>query len=202
MNLLQEFFDRINNLREMNTPRRTVESPRDPLPAVTDPRRVTHIVVHTAAHLLHDGTPGNTSAEDIDRWHRARGWSGIGYHAVVRLDGDVEGGRPAEHVGAHVKGFNRRSLGVCLSGHGDYAPPTEAQFRALVRLVADWIEERRYYGLIDAFFKNPSRVLGHREVWTLRLVPKPIRKTCPGRLVDMTAIRKAVLAELRGRGYG
>lgn len=55
-------------------------------------------------------------AKDIDQWHKKRGWSGIGYHLVVLLDGTVEVGRPVEKQGAHVKGHNRNSIGVVYVG--------------------------------------------------------------------------------------
>lgn len=45
------------------------------------------------------------SAIDIDRWHRQRGFFGIGYHYIVRLDGTIENGRPYEAIGAHTTGW-------------------------------------------------------------------------------------------------
>ncbi|MDE6269360.1 MAG: N-acetylmuramoyl-L-alanine amidase, partial [Muribaculaceae bacterium] len=54
--------------------------------------------------------------DDVDRWHRARGWQGIGYHYLVGLDGTVWPGRPESEQGAHCKGHNAASLGVCYVG--------------------------------------------------------------------------------------
>ena len=56
------------------------------------------------------------TAADIDRWHRAQGWSCIGYHFVIRLDGTVEPGRPIDKTGAHCSGHNANSLGICYIG--------------------------------------------------------------------------------------
>lgn len=53
---------------------------------------------------------------EIDRWHKQRGWSGIGYHWVIKRDGTIEDGRPVNKVGAHVKGYNTGSLGLCMVG--------------------------------------------------------------------------------------
>jgi N-acetylmuramoyl-L-alanine amidase len=53
---------------------------------------------------------------EIDRWHKDRGWSGIGYHKVVHLDGSVSEGRPESQVGAHVAGRNTGTLGYCYVG--------------------------------------------------------------------------------------
>lgn len=60
-------------------------------------RTITLIIIHCSAVR-----PSQTSsAQQIDSWHRKRGWSGIGYHYVVRRDGTVERGRPEAKVGAH-----------------------------------------------------------------------------------------------------
>ena len=57
---------------------------------------------------------------DIRRWHvDDRGWSDIGYHGIVQRDGTLEYGRSVRRMGAHVRGHNRDSLGLCLiGGHG------------------------------------------------------------------------------------
>jgi N-acetylmuramoyl-L-alanine amidase len=75
-------------------------------------RPLNEIIIHCSA------TPEGKhfTAADIDRWHRERGWSGIGYHFVVLLDGTVEKGRPIEKVGAHVEGRNVGTVGVCYIG--------------------------------------------------------------------------------------
>lgn len=56
------------------------------------------------------------TADDIDRWHRAQGFNCIGYHFVVYRDGTVVTGRPIESIGAHCKGQNARSIGICYIG--------------------------------------------------------------------------------------
>ena len=80
-------------------------------------RTVTLLIVHCSAVR-----PGQrSSALDIDRWHRARGWKSIGYHFVVRRDGTVEEGRSIEEVGAHCRWHNRHSIGICYEGGLDEA---------------------------------------------------------------------------------
>jgi len=152
-------------------------------------RPITHVVIHTAASAR-DGRPYDASRSDIDAWHKARGWDEIGYHWVVRFSGRTEVGRTEDRIGAGVAGFNAKTIHVCFSGHGDLAAPNHVQWRKGVELVADIL--RRHH-LVDAFKANPHRVLGHREVGVLKLVAKPIAKTCPGRLFDMKAFRNAVL---------
>lgn len=75
-------------------------------------RSVNKIIVHcTATKAGKDYT-----AKDIDAWHKANGWNGIGYHYVVRIDGTVEAGRPEEEPGAHCSGHNKDSIGVVYVG--------------------------------------------------------------------------------------
>jgi hypothetical protein len=62
------------------------------------------------------GKGAQAKRDEIDRWHRERGWKGIGYHFVVDRDGAVAKGRHINTTGAHVKGHNATSIGVCIVG--------------------------------------------------------------------------------------
>jgi N-acetylmuramoyl-L-alanine amidase len=75
-------------------------------------RSINKIILHCTA------TPEgrHTTVNDIRLWHKAQGWSDIGYHYVVYLDGSVHIGRPIEVSGAHVKGLNKNSIGVVYVG--------------------------------------------------------------------------------------
>ena len=75
-------------------------------------RPVTLLIIHCTA------TPAGreVSRAEVDRWHRERGWDGIGYHYLIHLDGSIEQGRPEERVGAHCKGYNKLSIGICYVG--------------------------------------------------------------------------------------
>lgn len=81
------------------------------------------------------------SAKDIDRWHKAQGWSGIGYHYFVKIDGTVEEGRNIDKTGAHCEGKNAGSIGVCYCGglSSDGKKPkdtrTDEQKKSLLLLV-------------------------------------------------------------------
>lgn len=97
-------------------------------------------------------------AQEIDRWHRSRGWLGIGYHFVIRRDGQVEKGRQQDAVGAHAKGHNHDSIGICLVGglDEDNNPAnnfTDAQFAATWDLIVTLEGE---YGTLE--------VIGHSDV--------------------------------------
>jgi N-acetylmuramoyl-L-alanine amidase len=157
-------------------------------------RQITHLVVHTA------GAPFNVdqSARSIDLFHRkpkklgGNGWAGIGYNKVIRKDGRVELGRDENKVPAGVLGFNEHTLHVCCTGNGDIADFTPEQKIALTEVLVQWLHE---YDLVETFKKNPMRILGHRECYKLHGVPNT-GKSCPGKLVDMSAIRKRVLKAL------
>jgi len=82
-------------------------------------RRIKYLVVHCSA----SPNGRDDTAEDIHRWHQERGWSGIGYNAVVTVSGLLEQGRPDYWQGAHVRDFdengegdNSDSLGIVLMG--------------------------------------------------------------------------------------
>ena len=99
-------------------------------------RRIDLIILHCSAVK----PAQHSSAADIDRWHRLRGWRGIGYHYVVRRNGQVEVGRPEQEPGAHCAGYNEHSIGVCYEGgldsHGQPADTrTIRQHQSLQRLL-------------------------------------------------------------------
>lgn len=149
------------------------------LPDVTSRRQILRLYVHTAA-----SSDTSVLPETIERWHRARGFRTIGYHAVITHDLAPLGaalywGRAPGKIGAHVKGDNARTLGVCVTGHGDRFFHTPAQRVLLLQLLAAWCVAYRLL---------PSNVLGHREVVTVDAKLNP-RKTCPGKLIDMDEIR-------------
>lgn len=75
-------------------------------------RAINKIILHCAA------TPEGKdfTVADIDRWHRARKFNGIGYHWVIYRDGSVHAGRAVEQQGAHCTGHNAHSIGVCYIG--------------------------------------------------------------------------------------
>lgn len=134
------------------------------------------LVIHYSA------TPDGAgfTALDIDKWHAGRGFQrayaarlgeeqwgrksyamhqphlrAIGYHYVIRVNGLVECGRRVSETGAHAKGVNQRSIGVCLIGLGRFS---RRQWAALQSLVEGLQRDRTRDGL------PPLRVIGHRDV--------------------------------------
>ena len=128
--------------------------------------------------------------ETVDRWHKEKGWSGIGYHFLitncfpsrkrwetkrpdVSADGVVYEGRPITSAGAHVKGHNWHSIGVALVGKkGAF---TSKQLLSAVQLCKQLKEE----------FPGINKIVGHYELFD--------GKTCPD--IDMDLFRELVLEE-------
>ena len=101
-------------------------------------RTISFIIIHCSAARPWQ----QSSVSDIDRWHRARGWKGCGYHYVIRRDGTVETGRPLEEIGAHCQNRNHHSIGICYEGGLDtdgrpYDTRTEAQKAAMRSLLEE-----------------------------------------------------------------
>ena len=116
-------------------------------------RNIDSIIVHCSATKAGQ----DFTATDIDRWHRERGFNGIGYHYVICLDGKLEKGRDVALVGAHCKGWNERSVGICyIGGLDENGRPadtrTNAQKRVLYQVIMDL---QREYTILQ--------VLGHRD---------------------------------------
>lgn len=100
-------------------------------------RVINEIIVHCTA------TPEGKdyTVADIDKWHKARGWKGIGYHYVIYRDGSIHQGRPETEIGAHCQGHNDNSIGVVYVGGlaSDGKTPkdtrTDAQKKSLENLL-------------------------------------------------------------------
>lgn len=140
------------------------------------------IVLHCAA--TRNGE--HVDAEEIDTWHRERGFRRnmslaskhsrqlrhIGYHYVVHTDGSVTSGRPLIETGAHVKGHNGRTVGVCIIGTDAFTP---AQWRALQALVE----------MLRGKLGDDVKIVGHRDLspdidGDGTVEPEEWLKICPG----------------------
>lgn len=118
------------------------------------------IIIHCAATY----PSMKVNAEVIDRWHKEKGWLGIGYHYVIDREGTIEIGRAEGVPGAHARGHNSTSIGICLAGglseDGSAADNfTAKQMLMLTRLVD---------GLTARY--PDAKVIGHNQV---------SEKTCP-----------------------
>jgi len=75
-------------------------------------REINKIIVHCSA--TREGE--NFEVAEIRKWHLARGFSDIGYHFYIDLYGEIHKGRDINKIGAHCKGHNRNSIGICYCG--------------------------------------------------------------------------------------
>lgn len=136
-------------------------------------RQINKTVLHCS-----DSKCGN--AKIIRSWHIGKEWQDIGYHFVINncypthesiknhkpcfeRDGMVEKGRSIEMVGAHVKGENTDSVGICLIGKDQFTL-SQIQSLYLILFANGWLD---------------LPLLGHCEL--------DIQKTCPN--IDMTIVK-------------
>jgi N-acetylmuramoyl-L-alanine amidase len=117
-------------------------------------RTINKIIIHCTA--TPEGRP--VTVKEVDAWHRARGFNGIGYHYLIGLNGETWTGRSIELVGAHCEGQNANSIGICYAGglakDGKTAKDTRtaAQKAALLKLIKEF--KSKY---------PAATVHGHRE---------------------------------------
>jgi N-acetylmuramoyl-L-alanine amidase len=118
---------------------------------------ITHIVYHYSATYPDQ----DYGVDDIMRMHKARGFRTVGYHYVIKRDGTVQKGRGEREIGAHVKGHNTGTIGICCIGGIDRATGvnvgvdnrTPAQMASLERLTRDILT------------RHPSaKIVGHRDL--------------------------------------
>ncbi len=94
----------------------------------------------------------------IDIMHKAKGWDGIGYHFVIRYDGRVEPGEALKSRGAHVKGLNSVSVGVCMIGGVDEQGKSVNNFTD-----KQWQAARHVYEFLKLLYPDASNI-GHRDL--------------------------------------
>lgn len=139
-------------------------------------RPLAEIIIHCSATRPNwmSESRVNRKIDEMRRWHvQGNGWRDIGYHFAIDRNGDTGIGRPIGEVGAHVRGHNTGTIGICLlGGHGASADDqfsdhfTQAQDSAL----RDLIDE------LKRDFPTINRVTGHNEY---------AAKACPGFRVNL-----------------
>lgn len=83
---------------------------------LTDIRPVTRPFDTVFIHCSASDYSEHDSAKVIDNWHRARGFSEIGYHFFIRRDGEIQAGRSLEKMPAAQKGYNLNTVAICVHG--------------------------------------------------------------------------------------
>ena len=124
------------------------------VPLLPTKRRIDKIIVHCTA--TREGRL--VTAADIRSWHLRRGWSDIGYHYVVGLNGIIEPGRSLDLVGAHCRGQNTGSIGIVYVGGlaADGKTPKDT------RTEAQKLSLRTLIEILKSFYPR-AVVYGHRD---------------------------------------
>lgn len=121
--------------------------------------------------FLHHADASECTAEQIHSWHLNKGWSGAGYHFLVRKDGSIYRLRPENTVGSHAYGSNSDSIGICAEGKYMIEDMPDAQKESLKWLVAEL--KKKY---------NITKVQKHKDVCAT---------SCPGDKYPFTEIVNA-----------
>ena len=125
-------------------------------------RKINEIIVHASATKKGwwEGRGVEAIRDEFRRWHKSNGWDDIGYHFVIDTDGAIAKGREVSVMGAHVKGKNRNSIGICLVGgfggkkdgvfSDNFTPDQDTALRGLI-------------GDLQASYPTIGKVSGHNE---------------------------------------
>lgn len=111
-------------------------------------RRITDMIV------IHHTASRDVSSQTIHNVHLRNGWIGNGYHFLIRANGNVETGRPHRTIGAHVSGFNSRSIGVGIVGNFMTRLPSIPQLEALAELLE----------YIKTLYPDINRICVHKDL--------------------------------------
>ncbi len=117
-------------------------------------RRTEYVMWHCSA------TPPSKDigSGQIDIMHKAKGWDGIGYGLVVCRDGHIEVGEDLKKAGAHVKGINNISIGICMIGGVDEDGKAENNFTD-----EQWQAAKHVFEFMTLLYPD-AKHLGHRDM--------------------------------------
>ena len=121
-------------------------------------RDINTIIIHCSA--TKNGL--DFRAINIDAWHKERGWSRIGYHYVITVNGKIELGRPVDQIGAHVKNHNTDSIGICIVGTDKFREDQWYRLRGLVRQLQNTHNIRKIYG--HKYFSHSKKCPGFNVI--------------------------------------
>lgn len=112
--------------------------------------------------------------------HLKRGFLDIGYHYVITRDGTLETGRPDNVSGAHARGYNHTSIGICMVGgvRQEIIPATTTHNKRSYKLHPENNFTPEQFETLDTLLttlqlQHPCAVtLGHCDL-------PNVKKTCP-----------------------
>ena len=120
-------------------------------------KRDTNYIKSIIVHYSQTPTDREVSLEEITKWHQSRGMDTVGYHYIVHLDGSMSVGRPLNVTGAHARGYNMSSIGICYIGgtiDGGEDTRTPEQKTAMIELIMSLL----------TVFPQITKVMGHNDV--------------------------------------
>ena len=135
---------------------------------------IDRIIIHHSA--IQQSADTNPLA--IHSAHLRRRYSGIGYHFYIKADGTIYRGRPIIYIGAHCKGYNSKSIGICFEGNFEIEKPTNLQkiaFQNLLEYLKKEIPTIKYFNY-------------HKEVYAT---------VCPGKNCTFTELNNIEREEER-----
>lgn len=117
----------------------------------------------TNAIVVHHAAASTCDAQTIDKWHKRNGWTGIGYHFLVRkVGGIVETGRPLDTIGAHCLKHNSDTIGICFEGDFDKEKMSAEQLQTGQELFAN----------LRATYGKDIKIVRHKDL---------MATDCPGK---------------------
>lgn len=127
--------------------------------------------------IYHHAARSEWTTEGVNEFHKSKGWNGIGYNFYIRKDGTIYSGRPENAEGAHTRGENNNSIGICLEGNFEEEELTKEQIDSLVNL-----------SLYISLKYDVYKIIGHKDVY---------ETLCPGRNFPIGKIRDKVVNLLK-----
>lgn len=131
--------------------------------------------------IIHCSDSKNGNRDIIAARHKKRNFRDVGYHFIIlngfttssriyqpKADGLIQTGRPLEQIGAHCRGHNKDSIGICLIGRRLFS--AKQLFVSLPRLLRQ---------LFNQYSLESYNVCGHCEFTD--------NKTCPN--ISMEILR-------------
>lgn len=136
-------------------------------------RHIDEVILHHTWRPRASEYKGKSTIEAIHRYHvKERGWKDIGYHILIAPNGDIWAGRPIAQSGAHTRGRNRNSIGICLIGDFDQEKLTSGQRKALIVVART---------CLDRFHLSSQALNFHRDYAPY--------KSCPGWGLEKSEVR-------------
>lgn len=160
-----------------------IELPEGEKNVTGDRSKTEYIIIHTTES-------SSSTRESVDKYHRSKGWNGIGYNILIERNGNVVIGRGENAIGAHTLNFNSKSIGISYSGCDRKYSSNSNLWKTIPDAIEnDIISYAQISSLISTIKKYQAqynipkeKVLGHYETGA--------NKACP--CLPMDKIREAL----------